>query len=78
MKEKLIITAGNNGDRSVGIPPLDIKITIEGNIDMEAVKADIAYKDNWQAFCKDVQNLLLWIDDMTCEVDTVDSIKEEK
>ena len=45
---------------------------------MEAVKADIAYKDNWQEFCKDVQNLLLWIDDMTCEVDRVDSIKEEK
>jgi len=78
MKEKLIITAGNNGDSSVGIPHLDVKITIEANCDMRDVKADIAYKDNWQAFCKDVQNLLLWIDDMTCEVDTVDSIKEEK
>ncbi len=78
MKEKLIITAGNNGDRSVGIPPLDIKITIEANCDMQDVLDGVNYNDNPMLFRKDIQNLVAWIDDMECRVYDIKVEKEEK
>jgi len=66
--EKLVIEAGNNGDRSVGIPPLDIKIIIEANCDMRDVLDCINYPGNFELFRKDIQNLIDWIDDMECRV----------
>ena len=67
MKNKLIIKTGHSG-----IPPLELTITIEGNIDMKDVLKDIFWEDNEKLFVKDIKQLCGWIDDMTCIVDTID------
>lgn len=69
--DKLIIEAGNNGDMSVGVAPLDVKITIEVNGDIDELVEDLRLSPTKQTFEKDVQNLLLWIDDSVCKVYSV-------
>ena len=69
--EKLIVTASNSGDMSVGIPPLSAKITIEANVGMQDIWNDINYKDNLTIFKKDIIALLSWLDDMECYIEDI-------
>uniref|UniRef100_A0A6M3LR39 Uncharacterized protein n=1 Tax=viral metagenome TaxID=1070528 RepID=A0A6M3LR39_9ZZZZ len=71
MKQKLVIEAGNSGDMSVGIYPMNVKITIEANVDMEDVLLDAKYRDNLKLFHEDIKDLLLWLDDMECRIDSI-------
>ena len=68
MKDKLVIHAGNSGDVSVGIEPLSVKITIEGNTDIEDTLDNIEYKDNKKRFIEDIKKLMRWFDDIPSEV----------
>lgn len=71
MKHKLVIVAENGGDPSVGIGCTEVKITIETNCDVNDILSDIHYKDNEELFRKDIQNILAWIDDMPCSIESI-------
>ena len=70
-KQKLIIEGGNNGDMSVGIYPLKVKITIEANVDLKDVLSEMNYRCNKILVEEDIEKLLLWIDDTKSYIEDI-------
>lgn len=63
--DKLVVNVFDSGDRSVGIWPTQVKITIESNA---SFRDQIDYKDNRELFRKAIEKLGEWFTDMPVSV----------
>jgi len=72
LDEKIVIEATNSGDRSVGISPAYVTITIESNVSADETASNILYQDNLKMFLEDVCKFCdSWIDEMPFWVERV-------
>lgn len=68
MKKTLVVEAFNHGDMSVGFFPTELKITFEGNFDMNDFLKDLNYQDNRKEFVKDLRTFLGWFDEQAMTI----------